>query len=75
MDIKEILIQIEDDAVPRLKLDLGEARLYYHLIRHSRLIDKHDVLISVSQLGQVLNCSKNAVNRGCVLFKRKESLK
>jgi hypothetical protein len=39
MDIKEVLIQIEDDAVPRLKLDLGEARLYYHLIRHSRLID------------------------------------
>lgn len=40
---------------------MGEARLYYHLVRHSRLVDKHDVLISVAQLAEVLNCSKNAV--------------
>jgi 5-methylcytosine-specific restriction endonuclease McrA len=61
MDGSRIIVEIEDYLVPRLKLDLGEARLYYHLFRHSRLIGKHDVLISVAQLADVLNCSKNAV--------------
>lgn len=61
MDHCQIITEIEDHIVPRLKLDLGEARLYYHLIRHSRLLGKHDVLLSVAQLSEVLNCSKNAV--------------
>jgi DNA-binding Lrp family transcriptional regulator len=61
MDIGQVIIEIEDHAVPRLKLDVGEARLYYHLLRHSRFVGKHDVLISVAQLAEVLNCSKNTV--------------
>jgi hypothetical protein len=61
MDGSQVIAEIEDHVVPRLKLDIGEARLYYHLLRHSRLIDRHDVLISVAQLAEVLNCSKNAV--------------
>lgn len=61
MDSGQVITEIEDHLVPRLKLDLGEARLYYHLFRHSRLVGKHDVLISVAQLADVLNCSKNAV--------------
>ena len=61
MDSDKIIKEIEDYLVPRLKLDLGEARLYYHLYRHSRLVEKHDVLVSVTQLAEVLNCSKNAV--------------
>ena len=61
MDIGQIITEIEDHVVPRLKLDVGEARLYYHLLRHSRLVGKHDVLISVAQIAEVLNCSKNTV--------------
>lgn len=61
MNIGQIITDIEDHVVPRLKLDVGEARLYYHLLRHSRLIEKHDVLISVAQIAEVLNCSKNTV--------------
>ena len=61
MNNDKIIKEIEDYLVPRLKLDLGEARLYYHLFRHSRLVGKHDVLVSVTQLSEVLNCSKNAV--------------
>ncbi|HQU16882.1 MAG TPA: HNH endonuclease [Gammaproteobacteria bacterium] len=61
MDIEQIIIEIEDHLVPRLKLDVGEARLYCHLFRHSRLVGKHDVLISVAQIAEVLNCSKNTV--------------
>jgi DNA-binding Lrp family transcriptional regulator len=61
MDIGQIVTEIEDHVVPRLKLDVGEARLYYHLLRHSRFVGKHDVLISVAQIAEVLNCSKNTV--------------
>ena len=61
MDIGQIVTEIEDHVVPRLKLDVGEARLYYHLLRHSRFVEKHDVLISVAQIAEVLNCSKNTV--------------
>jgi DNA-binding Lrp family transcriptional regulator len=61
MDIGQIVTEIEDHVVPRLKLDVAEARLYYHLLRHSRFVEKHDVLISVAQIAEVLNCSKNTV--------------
>lgn len=61
MDTGQVIAEIEDHVVPRLKLDVGEARLYYHLLRHSRFAGKHDVLISVGQLAEVLNCSKNTV--------------
>ena len=61
MDANQVIADVEDHLVPRLSLDVGEARLYYHLFRHSRLLDKHDVLISVMQVAQVLNCSKNVV--------------
>ena len=61
MDIGQVSADVEDHVVPRLKLDVGEARLYYHLLRHSRLVGRHDVLISVAQLAEVLNCSKNTV--------------
>lgn len=60
MDIGQI-IAIEDHVAPRLNLDVAEARLYYHLLRHSRFVGNHDVLISVAQLAEVLNCSKNTV--------------
>lgn len=59
MDIGCIITEIEDHVVPRLKLDVAEARLYYHLLRHSRFAGKHDVLISLAQLADVMNCSKN----------------
>lgn len=59
--IEKLIQEIEDHVVPRLRLDIGEARLYYHLLRHSRLIDKHEAVVSVAQLCDAMNCSKNAV--------------
>ena len=40
---------------------MGEARLYYYLLRHSRFMGRHDVLISVAQVAKVLNSSKSTV--------------
>lgn len=59
--IEKLIQDIEDHVVPRLRLDIGEARLYYHLLRHSRLTDKHEAVVSVAQLCNAMNCSKNAV--------------
>jgi len=61
VDITEVIQQIEDSLVPRLKLDAEEARLYYHLFRHTRLVGKHDVLVSVARLAEAINSSKNLV--------------
>ena len=61
MDIGQVINEIEDYVVPRLKLDVGEARLYYHLLRHSRFMNKNDVLISVAKIAEVLNSSMNTV--------------
>ncbi len=60
-DANEIVMQIEDSLVPRLHLDVAEARLYYHLLRHSRLIGKHEVLTSVQQICDAINCTKNTI--------------
>jgi hypothetical protein len=54
MDIGQIIVEIEDRVVPRLKLDVAEARLYHHLLRHSRFIGKHELLISAVQLAEAL---------------------
>jgi predicted DNA-binding transcriptional regulator len=61
VETAKLIHDIEDHLVPRLRLDVGEARLYYHLLRHSRLIEKHEVIVSVAQLCEAMNCSKNAV--------------
>jgi len=57
----ELIQDIEDHLVPRLRLDVIETRIYYHLLRHSRLIAKHEVVVSVAQLCDAMNCSKSAI--------------
>jgi len=61
MDQTKIIEQIEDLVTPQLSLDVTEARLYYHLLRRSRLLDKEEVTFSVGQMSETLNCSKSAV--------------
>lgn len=60
-DIKNLIQDIEDHLVPRLKLDVAEARIYYHLLRHTRLVDRHEVLVSVANLCEAICCSKTVI--------------
>lgn len=60
-DLEKLIQDVEDHLVPRLKMDVAEARLYCHLLRHSRLEGKREVVVSVAQLCDAMNCSKNAV--------------
>ena len=61
LDWGKLIRLIEDQLAPNLALDIAETRLYYYLLRHSRLIGKREVLISVEQLRKKLNCSKTLV--------------
>jgi hypothetical protein len=54
-----VIKQIEDFLTPRLKLDAYERSIYYHVLRHSRLIGKGETVTSIQQLMDSLNCSKN----------------
>jgi hypothetical protein len=44
--------QVEDVAVPRLRLSLIERAVYYHLLRHSRLEGKVRLRFSIATLGR-----------------------
>jgi hypothetical protein len=47
-DLARIIKDIEDHLIPFLKLDTSERSLYYHLFRHTRLIDKREVIFVIS---------------------------
>ena len=70
-DIEELIKTIEDQMVKNLALDTAETRLYYHLLRHSRLMGKHETLVSVEQLASSINCSKNLVKDRLKSLKQK----
>jgi biotin operon repressor len=70
-DIEELIKSIEDQMVKNLTLDAAETRLYYHLLRHSRLMGKHEVPVSVEQLASSINCSKNLVKDRLKSLKQK----
>ncbi|NQW23531.1 MAG: hypothetical protein HQ475_08820 [SAR202 cluster bacterium] len=50
MDSEKAIQHIEDYLVRKLKLDVAEASIYYYLLRRSRLIDQHGMIVSVAQL-------------------------
>jgi hypothetical protein len=70
----EIIKEIEDYLIPQLHLDAFERGLYYYLFRHSRLIGKPEVTVSIASLQSSLAYSKTAVKtrlhslhkKGCI---------
>jgi len=70
----EIVKEIEDYLVPRLKLDVFERGVYYYLFRHTRLIGNQELTVSITSLKNSLSCSKTAVKsrlrslqeKGCI---------
>ena len=72
--LRQLIEQIADVLVPALKLDAYEIALYYHLLRHSRLIDRKEVKVSTATLQSQLGFSANAIKsrlrslreKGCI---------
>ena len=67
LDALLIWKQIEDQLVSRLRLNLTERAVYYHLVRHSRLEGKRRLHLSMYKLGRGTHLSaagaRHAVRR------------
>ncbi len=50
MDWSNVVGEIEDVLAPKLQLDVYERALYYHLLRHTRLIDKEASVFGIAPL-------------------------
>lgn len=48
IDLVRIIKEVEDYLIPFLKLDPYERSLYYHLFRHTRLINKEEIIFVIS---------------------------
>lgn len=48
LDLVKTIKDIEDYLIPFLKLDTYERSLYYHLFRHTRVIDKQETIFVIT---------------------------
>ena len=53
--------QIEDVLFPSLHLSVRERSLYYHLLRHTRLIDKASGTFAVGPLADALEIAHTSI--------------
>lgn len=58
---EQVWKQVEDMAVPRLRLSVNERVVYYHLLRHSRLEGKIRLRFSIGSLGRGTRLSHRPV--------------
>ncbi len=72
-DIAALWAMIEDHLIPKLKLNAHERSVYYHLVRHSRLLGERSIRISVDSLAERTGLStqvryhlRSLHNKGCV---------
>lgn len=78
MDTDTVLKQIEDHLFPALKLSVRERSLYYHLLRHTRLLGKDSALFAVAPLANSLNVAESSARqdiraldaKGCIQIER-----
>jgi hypothetical protein len=57
-DLFRDLIEVEDLLFPQLSLSAAERVLYYHILRHTRLVGKQSVQVSLSALAQATAMSE-----------------
>jgi biotin operon repressor len=74
MDIKTVIEQCEDHLFQRLKVSVREKALYYHLLRHTRLVGRDERIFPLSSLAKAVGVSESTVRddirqlhkRGCI---------
>ena len=80
-DLARELKNIEDHLIPRLQLDHVERALYYHLLRHTRLIGKEAALFGLPSLAESSDFSETTLReririldkKGCVIIKERSA--
>lgn len=81
MDLATELKNIEDHLIPKLQLDHVERALYYHLLRHTRLIGKEASLFGLYTLAESSGFSETTLReririldeKGCVAIKERSA--
>lgn len=74
MDLAQELKNIEDYLIPKLRLDHMERSLYYHLLRHTRVIGKETSMFGILSLSEASGISESTVreriralhDKGCI---------
>jgi 5-methylcytosine-specific restriction endonuclease McrA len=74
MDIKTVIEQCEDHLFRRLKVSVREKALYYHLLRHTRLVGRDQHTFPLSSLAKAVGVSESTARddirqlnkRGCI---------
>jgi hypothetical protein len=61
VDLVQELKNIEDYLVPKLQLDHIDRALYYHLLRHTRVIGKEASLFGLSSLSVASGISETTL--------------
>jgi HNH endonuclease len=57
VDTQAVIEQCEDHLFPRLNFTVRERSLYYHLLRHTRLISREQHIFALAPLAQALGVS------------------
>ena len=76
MDWERILREIQDFMFPQLELDTYQRSLYYHVLRHSRVVGRDECVMSVSDLASGAGmstwkarvCIREMKLKGCVVY-------
>ncbi len=71
---ERVLKEIEDHLLPRLHLTIRQRALYYHLLRHTRLVGSESAIFALLPLANILNISESTVredlrnlhSKGCI---------
>jgi hypothetical protein len=61
MEIQTVIEQCEDHLFPRLKFTVRERSLYYHLLRHTRLVGREQQIFALAPLARSLGVSEWSV--------------
>ena len=74
MEWESTLREIEDYLFPRLQLTIRQRALYYHLLRHTRVIDSENKMFAIAPLARALDIGDSTVRedlrdlhkKGCI---------
>jgi 5-methylcytosine-specific restriction endonuclease McrA len=81
MDLIQEFKNIEDYLIPGLKLDPVERSLYYHLLRHTRIIGKEGSLFGILSLAEANGVSESTIRerirkldeKGCIKIEERSA--
>ena len=80
-DWTQIIAEVEDHLFPKLSLSAWEKVVYYHLLRHTRVVGSESGMFSVAGLASTTSISESTVRdairslhqKGCILVHERAS--